>query len=85
MKKYRETSSRFSLGCFVINVYIFVLDKTAGFGWRHFILTARFLLQLRLFWPVNEQSPCLCQKTPAHLCSLSASDLSRGTGSKYSK
>ena len=82
MKKYRETSSRFSLCCFVINVYIFVSDKTAGFGWRHFILKARFLHQLRLFLAGrkdNEQSPC--QKTPAQI-SLSASDLSRGTGSK---
>ena len=35
--KYRETSCRFSLCCFVIHVYILVLDKTAGFGCRHFI------------------------------------------------
>ena len=35
--KYRETSSRFSFCRFVIYVYIFVLDKTAGFGCRHFI------------------------------------------------
>ena len=35
--KYRETSSRFCLCCFVIYVYIFVLDETAGFGCRHFI------------------------------------------------
>ena len=33
----RETSSRFSLCCFVIHVYIFVLNKTAGFGCRHFV------------------------------------------------
>ena len=36
--KYRETSSC----CFVINVYIFVLDKTAGFGYRHFIYKAPY-------------------------------------------
>ena len=35
--KHRETSSRFCLCCFVIYVYIFVLDETAGFGCRHFI------------------------------------------------
>ena len=35
--KDRENSSRFSLCCFVIYVYIFVWDKTAGFGYRHFI------------------------------------------------
>ena len=34
-QKYRETSSHFSLCCFVTNVYIFVLDKTAGFGCGH--------------------------------------------------
>ena len=28
--KYQETSSRFSLCCFVMFVYIFVLDKTAA-------------------------------------------------------
>ena len=33
--KYRETSSRFCLCCFVINAHIFVLNKTAGFGCRH--------------------------------------------------
>ena len=33
--KYRETSSRFCLCCFVINVCILVLDKTARFGCRH--------------------------------------------------
>ena len=35
--KYRETSSRFCLCCFIINVYICVLDKPAGVGSRHFI------------------------------------------------
>jgi len=49
MKKYRETSSRFSLCCFVINVYIVASGKRGAFGWRHFILKARFLHQLRLF------------------------------------
>ena len=36
-QNYRETSSLFSLGYFVIYVYIFVLDKIAGFGCRHFV------------------------------------------------
>ena len=36
--KYRETSSR--LCCFIINVYICVLDKPAGVGSRHFMQKA---------------------------------------------
>ena len=37
LPKYQETSSCFSLCCFVIYVYIFVLDKTAGFVCHHLI------------------------------------------------
>ena len=44
---FRENSSRFSLCCFVIYVYIFVLDKTAGFGCRH--LYKKYLF-LPAFW-----------------------------------
>ena len=36
LPKYQETSSCFSLCCFVIYVYIFVLGKTAGFVCHHF-------------------------------------------------
>ena len=46
-RKYRETSSRFSLWCFDINVYIFVLDKTAGFGCRHFIYRGYYTVARR--------------------------------------
>ena len=35
--KNLETLSRFCLCRFAINVYIFVLDKIAGFGCRHFV------------------------------------------------
>ena len=45
--KYRENSSRFSLCYFVICVYLFVLDKTAGFGGRH--LCKKYLF-LPAFW-----------------------------------
>ena len=41
--KYLKNSSRFSLCCFVIYFYIFVLDKTAGFGCRHLYKNYLFL------------------------------------------
>ena len=41
--KYRENSSRLSLCCFVIYVYIFILDKTAGFSCFHFYKKYLFL------------------------------------------
>ena len=37
LPKYQETSSCFSLFCFVIYACIFVVDKTAGFVCHHFI------------------------------------------------
>ena len=53
---FRETSSRFSLCCFVIYVYTFVLDKRAGFGCRHFmhnssdIVLLQQKLSISLLW-----------------------------------
>ena len=53
LPKYQETSSCFSLCCFVIYVYIFVLGKTAGFVCHHFFkkgttqwTSARFIARI---------------------------------------
>ena len=66
IKKYRETSSRFSPCCFVINVCIFVPDKTGGFGWRHFILKARFLH----FWRAGRTMNKAHAKKIRHICAV---------------
>ena len=48
-----ESESRLSLCCFVIYFYIFVLNKTAGFGFRHLYKNYLFLPAFRIWRQVK--------------------------------